>query len=97
MWIEEAFRDLKSHGWQLEDATLDCPERMAHLWLILVVTYAWLLLWGSALEAAHATLAPKRRADGACSGRAGTPFSLPAPLLTCCRPLSPHSGGKGWG
>jgi hypothetical protein len=58
MWIEEAFRDLKSHGWQLEDATLVCPERMAHLWVILVVTYAWLLLWGSALDAAQATLAP---------------------------------------
>jgi hypothetical protein len=64
LWIEEAFRDLKSHGWQLEDATLVCPERMARLWVILVVTYAWLLLWGSVLEAAQATLPPKRCKDG---------------------------------
>ncbi len=40
MWIEEAFRDLKSHGWQVEDSDLTDPERMARLWIILVVAYA---------------------------------------------------------
>jgi hypothetical protein len=64
MWIEEAFRDLKSHGWHLEQAHLDCPARMSRLWLILVVTYAWLMLWGAVLEAQGLTAAWKRRADG---------------------------------
>ncbi|HEX2621635.1 MAG TPA: hypothetical protein VHL11_15865, partial [Phototrophicaceae bacterium] len=45
MWIEEAFRDLKSHGWQLESASLTDPDRMARLWIILVVAYGWMLLF----------------------------------------------------
>jgi hypothetical protein len=64
MWIEEAFRDLKSHGWQLETAQLDAPQRMARLWIILVVAYTWMLLIGFALEAAQLVLPPKRCPDG---------------------------------
>lgn len=64
MWIEEAFRDLKSQGWQVERATLDCPERMARLWVLLVVAYAWLLLLGKALALCGQTAAGKRRPDG---------------------------------
>ena len=64
MWIEEAFRDLKSHGWQLEQAQFDCPARLERLWILLVVAYAWLLLWGSALANAHLTAACKRCSDG---------------------------------
>ena len=64
MWIEEAFRDLKSHGWQLEQALLDCPERMERLWILLVVAYAWLLIWGKQLELAGLTAGPKRLTDG---------------------------------
>ena len=64
MWIEEAFRDLKSHGWQLESACLTEPERMAHLWMILVVAYGWMLLFGAALVAAGSGSALKRRPDG---------------------------------
>lgn len=64
MWIEQAFRDLKSHGWQLENACLTDPERMARLWIFLVVAYAWMLLLGAALLVHAATAALKRRPDG---------------------------------
>ncbi len=64
MWIEEAFRDLKSHGWQVEAAALTCPERMAHLWIFLVVAYAWMLFLGAAVVAAGWGQPLKRRQDG---------------------------------
>lgn len=64
MWIEEAFRDLKSHGWQVEASQLTDPARMARLWIILVVASAWMLLLGHAVvEAGRATLL-KRHPDG---------------------------------
>jgi hypothetical protein len=64
MWIEEAFRDLKSFGFRLQDAWLESPSRIAHLLILLVVAYAWLLLWGHALEVQHRTAALKKRKDG---------------------------------
>ena len=64
MWIEEAFRDLKSHGWQVEDACLTCPQRMNRLWIILLVAYAWMLVLGAARLAAGQTTPLKRRPDG---------------------------------
>ena len=64
MWIEQAFRDLKSHGWQLESAALTDPDRLARLWIVLVVAYAWMLLWGAALVAQGATAKLKRCPDG---------------------------------
>ena len=64
MWIEEAFRDLKSHGWQVEQADLTDPARMARLWILLVVAYAWMLLLGQAVALAGQAAYLKRRADG---------------------------------
>jgi hypothetical protein len=64
MWIEEAFRDLKSHGWHVEDVWLPTPERVARLWILLVVAYAWMLLIGHALLTRGLLSAPKRRQDG---------------------------------
>lgn len=61
MWVEEAFRDLKSFGFQLESACLSCPERVARLLIFLVVAYAWLLIWGHALERCHLTTSLKKR------------------------------------
>lgn len=61
MWIEEAFRDMKSHGWHVEDVCLDAPERMARLWVLLVVAYAWMLLMGHALLTCGQITAPVRR------------------------------------
>nr|MCU0499628.1 hypothetical protein [Anaerolineae bacterium] len=54
--IEQAFRDLKSHGWQVKASLRDDPDRMARWWILLMVAYGWMrLLCGAAL---------KRRADG---------------------------------
>lgn len=64
MWIEEAFRDLKSHGWDCEDAALDQPQRVERLWILLVVAYAWMLLIGIHLEQLGRTQPRKRRKDG---------------------------------
>jgi hypothetical protein len=61
MWAEEAFRDLKSLGWQLEQACLADPLRIARLLVFLVVAYAWLLFWSHALELAGQTLPLKKR------------------------------------
>jgi len=64
MWIEEAFRDLKSHGWQVESALLSDPDRMARLWIFLVVAYCWMLLLGTIVVALGRGAAPQRRPDG---------------------------------
>lgn len=64
MWIEEAFRDLKSHGWDCEQAALTDPHRVARLWILLVVAYAWMLLWGCYAQAHGLTQPTKRRKDG---------------------------------
>jgi hypothetical protein len=64
MWIEEAFRDLKSHGWQVEATSFTDPQRMAHLWIFLVVAYAWMLLLGAAVVALGQGVACQRRPDG---------------------------------
>lgn len=63
MWIEAAFRDLKSHGWHVEASSQMEPERMARLWIFLVVAYAWMLLLGTAVIAARCP-ALKRHPDG---------------------------------
>jgi hypothetical protein len=64
MWIEEAFRDLKSQGWQVESSTLADPKRMAHLWIILVIAYTWMLLIGAAHVALGRGVSQKRQPDG---------------------------------
>jgi hypothetical protein len=87
MWIEEAFRDLKSHGWQVEESTLSCPDRMAHLWVFLVVAYAWMLFLGAAVVALKLGVMPKRRKDNTLirrwsvfqEGRFAFLSTLPAP------------------
>ncbi len=56
MWIEQAFRDLKSHGWQVEQALLTCPQRMERLWILLVVAYVWLLFLGATCAQSLSTL-----------------------------------------
>src|SRR5262249_31579269 len=88
MWLEEAFRDLKSFGWQLEDAWLEWPECIAHVLIFWVVAYAWWLLWGHALETRQATARPKKRPAGASVRRwslfrQGKQACLLARLPTC--------------
>jgi len=64
MWIEELFRDLKSHGWDVENTAFPDPQRMARLWIFLVVAYAWMLLWGAQQLTLGLCAALKRCADG---------------------------------
>ena len=64
MSIEQAFRDLKSHGWQLQQVHFTCPQRLERFWIILVVAYAWLLFWGLCLDASCRTVRPKFHSDG---------------------------------
>lgn len=64
MWVEEAFRDLKSHGWQVEKAALLDPERMELLWILLVVAYAWMLLLGAAVVTQGLGAACRRLSNG---------------------------------
>ncbi len=102
MWIEEAFRDLKSHGWQVEDVCLHSPERMAHWWIILVVAYTWMLLIGHALLTMAQFTAPNdaRMAPmcvaGACFVKGGTGMSTPAiPFVFSVAPSAPQRRGGG--
>lgn len=64
MWIEQAFRDLKSHGWHVEQAALTCPHRLERLWILLVVAYGWMVLLGAALAVRGLTTPSQRRSDG---------------------------------
>nr|MCU0499284.1 hypothetical protein [Anaerolineae bacterium] len=62
--IEQAFRDLKSHGWQVKASLRDDPDRMARWWILLVVAYGWMLLLSAAVVATFGGAALKRRTDG---------------------------------
>jgi hypothetical protein len=64
MWIEEAFRDLKSQGWQVDKVALTEPARVARLWIVLVVAYTWMLFVGALVVAQGRAAALKRRPDG---------------------------------
>jgi Transposase DDE domain len=64
MWVEEAFRDLKSHGWEVEKAVCESPERMSRLWIFLVVAYGWMLFLGAEVVRRFGGAALKRRPDG---------------------------------
>ena len=64
MWIEHAFRDLKSHGWQWGRSGLTCQKRVERLLILLVLAYTWMLTWGLAVVQAGRNCATKRRANG---------------------------------
>lgn len=64
MWIEQAFRDLKSQGWHWADSALTDPDRMAHLLILLVVAYAWMLTLGVFRAAAGLSFASQRHSNG---------------------------------
>lgn len=60
-WIEQAFRDLKSQGFHWAESALSDPDRMAHLLILLVVAYAWMLTIGTVRAAQGLTFATQRR------------------------------------
>jgi hypothetical protein len=47
MWEELAFRDFKSMGWQWQKSRVWEPEHANRLWLVLALTYAWVLSLGT--------------------------------------------------
>jgi len=64
MWIEEAFRDFKSYGWHLEQASDMQPDRLAQLMIFLVVAYGWMLFLGNAVVSNRLGTTHKKRKDG---------------------------------
>jgi hypothetical protein len=48
-WIEEMFRDFKSHGWDMEASGLRIPARFERLLLIIALAYVWLINIGVAV------------------------------------------------
>lgn len=48
-WIEEMFRDFKSHGWDLEASRIRSPARFERLLVIIAFAYVWLVHIGVAV------------------------------------------------
>ncbi len=53
MWVDEMFRDFKSHGYHLEQTHLEHPERIDRLVLAVVLAYLWSLGRGLWVERLH--------------------------------------------
>lgn len=45
-WIEDAFKDIKSDGWQWQNTRMNNPTRAARLWLALAVASLWVISLG---------------------------------------------------
>jgi len=56
MWQEEAFRDLKSGGWQWQVSHIRQPQRAERLILVLALAYAWCLTQGIVARSSEPTL-----------------------------------------
>ena len=101
MWIEQAFRDLKSHGWQVEQALLTCPQRMARFGSCWLLPMLWLLFLGATLCCKQDAVALPNAVPmalmcvaGVCFGKGGRRSFLPPSHLIYCRPLS-HNVERG--
>ena len=46
-WQEQAFRDLKSYGWQWQKTRIRKVAHLQHLLVVLAVAYAWVLAMGA--------------------------------------------------
>lgn len=46
-WQEQAFRDLKSRGWQWQRSAVWVPEHATRLLMLLALAYAWILALGT--------------------------------------------------
>ncbi|MDA1190735.1 MAG: transposase [Candidatus Poribacteria bacterium] len=47
MWEEEAFRDLKSSGWQWQDSRVWLHDHAERLWLVMALAYLWVVSMGT--------------------------------------------------
>lgn len=45
-WIEEMFRDFKSHGWNIQASGLRLPVRFERLLLMIALAYVWFVQIG---------------------------------------------------
>ena len=71
-WQEQAFRDLKTGGWQWHQSHIRNPEHMSRLLVVLVVAYVWSVALGSQAVATQLAQPLIRRAGR----RPGRVFSL---------------------
>jgi len=67
MWVDEMFRDLKSHGFHLDQTRLDRPERIDRLMLALALAYWWVIGRGIWVERMQLRDRVDRQDDPACS------------------------------
>ena len=63
-WQEQAFRDLKSGGWQWGDSRVRHPDHVARLLVVLVVAYVWMVALGSQAVAQSLSQPLVKRPDG---------------------------------
>ena len=49
-WCEQGFKVYKRGGWQWQQTRMTDPDRVARLWLALVVATLWMVSLGSSLE-----------------------------------------------
>lgn len=47
MWEEEAFKDLKSNGWQWQRSHVWRPQHANRLWLIMAIAFLWMISLGT--------------------------------------------------
>ena len=50
MWEELAFRDFKSYGWQWQRSRVWKAERANVLWLVMAITYVWVISMGTRVD-----------------------------------------------
>ena len=67
MWADEMFRDLKSHGFHLEQTRLERPERLDRLMLALALAYWWAIGRGIWVDRLHLRDRVDREDDPGCS------------------------------
>ncbi len=63
-WQEQAFRDLKSGGWQWHASRITHPDHLERLLLLLAIAYAWCLALGSQAVQTDRAHPLHARADG---------------------------------
>lgn len=63
-WQEQAFRDLKSGGWQWQHSRIRHPDHVARLLVLLVISYVWLVALGTQAVAQGIAQPLVKRPDG---------------------------------
>lgn len=64
-WEEQAFRDLKSGGWQWQSCRISHPDHLERLLVLLTLAYAWCIALGSQAIKNNKGRTLQKHADGA--------------------------------